>query len=946
MAAVRVEFGLLGPLVVLCEGAVVPVASGRQGALLAALLLDADHVVTIGQLTEVLWGATPPASARAALHNQVRRLRDALTVVGRDRIRTKPGGYLIHLEQGELDVTRMRDLLAAARASGSDGGWANASALAASAVLLWRGEPMADVDSEVLAARIPDLTETYQQAVETRLDAEMHLGHDAEVISDLRRLTSDRPLNEHSHALLMLALYRCGRQGEALAVYRAARRILVGELGCGPGPELQHLHQRILNGDPDLAASVPAPAAGPEGPVPVVPRELPGAPGHFTGRMDELRALTGLLERSADGTAGTLVVSAIGGTAGIGKTTLAVQWAHQVADRFPDGQLYVNLRGFHPSGRPVPPAEAVRGFLDALGVPAERIPVSPDAQAGLYRSLLSGKRVLVMLDNARDAEQVRPMLPASRGCLVLVTSRNQLAGLVAAEGAHTLTLDLLPQAEARELLALRLDPERLAAEPGAAADLIELCAGLPLALAIAAARASARPALRLGTLAEELKDAQLRLDGLETGDPAVSARAVFSWSLDDLPAPAVRLFRLLGLHPGPDIAIPAAASLAGIAPPQARGALSELTRAQLLSEHVPGRYAMHDLLHAYAAEQACALESHADQQAATYRMLDHYLHTAWAADRLLRPTRVPIAMDPPQPGTAPEEFSDGAQAFAWFQAEKRVLLGAVELVHAAGLTGYAWKLPWALTVFLDCRGDWQQIAVTQEAALAAARSAGDKLGQANAHADLGRACMRLGRTALGHLEQALYLYHDMRSTIGQGRIHLSLALALDTEGRYDEAFAHNKDALRLLSQTDDQAGQADALSSIGWSYAQRGDYPKALDCCRQAIELQRDVGNRHGEANTLDSIGYVYRNLGQYAEAIGCYEQSVSLFWELSDRYHQADTLVNLGDTLSDAEDPRGARSAWQKALNVLEDLHHPHAVQVRARLLRPPCPQQSQISS
>jgi DNA-binding SARP family transcriptional activator/tetratricopeptide (TPR) repeat protein len=919
---------------VLCDGVAVPVPGCRQGALLAALLLDANRLVTIGRLTDVLWDATPPTSARSALHNQVKRLRDALGEVGRERVRTKPGGYLIHIEPGELDVMRMEDLLASARTAARDGAWDRASAMAAGAVLLWRGEPLAGIDSEPLSRRIPSLTEIYRQAVEIRLEAELNLGRHAEAIGELRRLVADQPFREHSYALLMLALYRCDRQGEAMAVYQEARQVLIGELGCEPGPELHRVYQQILSGDPILGVVEPAAAAS--GLVPVVPRELPGAIRHFTGREHERRALNGLLDRAEDDTAGAAVICVIGGTAGIGKTALAVQWAHQVADQFPDGHLYVSLRGFHPSGTPMPSGEALRRLLDALGVPAVRIPAGSDAQAALYRSLLSGKRMLVVLDNARDAEQVRPLLPGSPGCLVLVTSRSQLAGLVAAEDAHMLTLDLLTQAEAHELLALRLGRACVNAEPGAAAELIGLCAGLPLALAIAAAHASARPGLPLGTLADELRDVQRRLDTLETSDPSVSARAVFSWSLSDLPAQAVRMFRLLGLHPGPDITIPAAASLARIAPLQVRRALRELAGAHLVNEHLPGRYAMHDLLRAYAAEQARAFDRDADRQAAIRRMLDHYLHTARTADRLLRPARSPIALDPPEPGTVPEEFSGHAQAMAWFLAEQQVLLSAAGFARTAGCTPHAWKLPWTLSAFLDFRGDWQQMAAAHQTALGAARDADDKEGQARAHLNLARACIRLGRTddGFGHLEHALCLYQQMKSLVGQGRTHLALALALDTEGRYDEAFSRNRQALRLLSQAGDHAGKADALSSVGWSHALRGDYAEALACCHQALKLQRESGNQHGEAGTLDSIGYVHRHLGQHVQAVTCYEQSVNLFRELGDRYQEADAFLNLGDTFDAAGGPQQARDAWQKALNILDDLHHPRAAQVRSTLL------------
>jgi DNA-binding SARP family transcriptional activator len=592
----RIEFGLLGPLLVRRESTLIPVARGRQSALLAALLLDAGRLVTIDQLTEVLWGDRAPASARAALHNQVRRLRDGLGAAGRDRIRTRPGGYLIRVEPDELDVTRMQELLAAARAAAGDGAWERACAMAADAVLLWRGQPLADVDSDVLARRIPDLTETYRQAAEMRLEAQMNLGQHAETISELRRFTADQPFREHPYALLMIALYRCGRQAEAIAVYQQARRLLVGELGCEPGPELRRVHQQILNDDPALAAPPPTTAAAGQRLVPVVPRELPAAIGHFTGRARELRALTMMLDRMGDPVMGAVVICAIGGTAGVGKTALALHFAHRVAGRFTDGQLYVNLRGFAPSGVPVTPGEAVRGFLDALGVPPERIPARQQAQAGLYRSLLADRKMLIVLDNARDEQQVRPLLPASPASLVIVTSRNQLAGLAAADGARLLSLDVLPSDEAVQLLSARIGAGRAVAEPEAASEIAALCACLPLALAVAAARAAARPRFRLTELAAGLRGAAGRLDALDAGDPAVSVRAVFSWSYLQLGPAAARMFRLLGLHPGPDIGVPAAASLAAVDEPEARRVLGELARDCLVTEHAPGRYAFHDLL--------------------------------------------------------------------------------------------------------------------------------------------------------------------------------------------------------------------------------------------------------------------------------------------------------------------------------------------------------------
>jgi hypothetical protein len=463
----------------------------------------------------------------------------------------------------------------------------------------------------------------------------------------------------------------------------------------------------------------------------VVPRQLPAAVPHFTGRAGELAALSRLLEPPAgasEASGGAVVISAIGGTAGIGKTALAVHWAHRVARRFPDGQLHVNLRGFDPSGSPVEPGEAVRGFLDALGIAAERIPATPEAQAALLRSLLTDRQMLIVLDNARDAQQVRPLLPGSPGCLVLVTSRNQLTGLAVAEGARLLMLDVLPDTEARELLARRLGARRASAEPGAVAELAGLCARLPLALSVVAARAGARPGFSLAALAAELRDARGRLDVLDTGEAATSVRAVFSWSYASLSARAARMFRLLGLHPGPDLTVPAAASLAGVPVQQARDTLAELTGAHLLAEHLPGRLACHDLLRVYAAERAHADESEAERHSAVGRMLDHYLYTAYAASIALYPARDPIALCARQPAAEPEHIDGNDDALAWLVAEHRVLVMVIAQAARDGFDAYAQALPETLATFLDRHGHWHDCITSQRIALAAAERMGTSPG--------------------------------------------------------------------------------------------------------------------------------------------------------------------------------------------------------------------------
>jgi hypothetical protein len=446
----------------------------------------------------------------------------------------------------------------------------------------------------------------------------------------------------------------------------------------------------------------------------------------------------------------------------VGKTALAIHWAHQVADRFPDGQLYVNLRGFGPSGTPMSPAAAVRLFLDGLGTDPERIPAGLDAQAALYRSVLAGRRMLIVADNARDPEQVRPLLPGARGCLVLVTSRNQLAGLAAAEGAHLISLDVLTEAEAHELLSGRLG-QRAAAEPGAVAELARLCARLPLALSIAAACATAQPGLPLTAVADGLREAGNRLDALSTGEMATDVRTVFSWSCQQLSSLAKRVFGLLGVHPGPDISLPAVASLAGLPAGGARRAMIELARAHLVAENAPGRFACHDLLRAYAAEQAGGLPE-AERQLATGRMLDHYLHAAFGASCLAYPHPEPIPLRPPRAGTRPEGFADRQQAVAWFRAERQVLLAVIGQVPADAEFGrYAWQLPWAVALFLDGAGHWQELATIQESALAAASDAGNREAQAAAHFHLSNAQMRMGAfcEAAAHLAATLELGREL-----------------------------------------------------------------------------------------------------------------------------------------------------------------------------------------
>jgi DNA-binding SARP family transcriptional activator/Tfp pilus assembly protein PilF len=972
--------GVLGSLLVTGEGAAIAVPSDKQRILLAALLLRPNRPVSFDALAEALWDTDPPPSAAVTIRNHVKRLRKTLGPVAGPRIVTRQPGYLMEVGAEECDLSEFsrcyRLGLEAARA----GEWRRAADTLGEALSYWRGELLADVPSPALLQNEgPRIVEMRLQALETRIEALLQLGGSADLVADLRQLAAEHPLRERFHGQLMLALYRAGRQADSLAVYQAAHRKLVDELGVGPGPELRALHEQILHADPRLLLErghepqhTPSPSpspslaqesldgAAPVGPddgtiqipdpmreetrrptpTPLVPRQLPAAPRHFAGRGHELKVLGDLADQAQAAatdapSSGTVTIAAIDGTAGIGKTALALHWAHRIADRFPDGQLYANLRGFDPADRPVAPAEAIRGFLDAFGVPVSRLPADLAAQSSLYRSLLSGKRVLVVLDNARDVEQVRPLLPGSSSCLVVTTSRSPLTSLAVAEGAGVLTLDVLSGDEARDLLDDRLPAERLAAELSAVDELVELCAGLPLALGIAASRAAARPALRLSALAGQLCDARRRLDALAIGDDSADLRAVFSWSYRSLTAGAARMFRLLGLDAGPDISLPAAACLAGVPPNQARRLLSELARASLLIEHVPDRYGFHDLLRAYAAEQAQTLDPEPERRAAVRRTLDYYLYTAHAAALLLNSSRKPLCLPPLSTGTTPQPLADYDEALAWLQAEHQVLLAAISTAATSGFDLHACQIAWTLSTYQNRLGYWHDWTSAQHSALAAATRLGDKVAQADAHRNLGRAALRYHDSAgaQSHLERTLALHEELGDQVGQADALIELARALGRQARYDEALDCARRALRLYQDTADPTGPAYALNAIGWYHCQTGDYAAALEYCGQALELHRELNDISALADTWDSLGYVRYHLGDTAEALSAYEQAAQLYQQVDARYDMAVTMTRIGDTHERADNRSAAVLSWQRALTVLDDIGHPDADDVRDKL-------------
>ncbi|MDQ2875148.1 MAG: tetratricopeptide repeat protein [Actinomycetota bacterium] len=640
-------------------------------------------------------------------------------------------------------------------------------------------------------------------------------------------------------------------------------------------------------------------AASPQERPPTAPHQLPATARTFTGRAAEMRTLNALLEQAVT-RADTVVISAIGGMAGVGKTALALQWAHRVTNRFPDGQLYANLRGFDPVRDPVASAEVLRNFLDALGIPAGRVPASPDAQAGLYRSLLAGKRMLVMLDNARGEDQIRPLLPASPGCLVLVTSRRQLTGLVAGDGADLVVLDTLTEDDARQLLSCRTGADRAAAEPAAVGELIELCGRLPLALVIIAARAATRPGVPLAMLAAELRDTAGRLNALDTSDTDTSVGAAFSCSYRHLSPAAAQMFRLLGLHPGPAITTIAAARLARTSPLAAAAAVGELTQAHLLDEELPGQYAFHDLLRAYAAQQAGTVDSPAEQAAALTCLFDYYLAVAGTAMDTLAPAeqqRRP-AVGPPGPGSPPVSTPDSA--LRWLDAERANLVAIARHAAHHGWPGHATRLGVILFRYLDDGGHHLDALIIYTQALEAARQAGDRMAQAHMLRNLSAVDYRQGRydQAGQQLQEALAIYFDLGDRSSQGRTLVNLGLVLWRQGSYRAAIDHYRQAVTIVQDLGDKLLQASVLDNMGVVFCRLGRYLEAASYHRQALALFRDLGDRRGAVGAVDNLGAALRGQGLAQEAADCHEMALAAFRELSCRDGEADALNRLAAAL------------------------------------------------
>jgi DNA-binding SARP family transcriptional activator/tetratricopeptide (TPR) repeat protein len=871
-----VEVRVLGPLLVTIAGKPAEIGAAQKRRLvLAVLLARAGRPVPIDTLVEAVWPDRPPASARRNLQLYVHQLRG---VLGGERIAAGADGYAI--DAGDrLDAGRFRELTVAGGAALDTGDAAGAEATLRTALDLWRGPAFAEfLDCELVAEEAARLELRRLETYERWAEAQLVTGATPRLAAELTELCRLHPYRESLRGHMMRALYQTGRRVEALAVFRETRALLVDEVGVEPGPTLQRLHEAMLRGDEAL---VPPPRTEVRL-SPPSPRQLPPAPTVFAGREEALALLDESLP--GDGRSGRTV--AICGMGGVGKTTLAVHWAHRVADRFPDGQLYVHLRGYAP-GTPMRPIEALGLVLRALGVPPAQVPVDLDGATGMYRTRLAERRLLMVLDNARDAEQVRPLLPAAAGCLALITSRDRLTGLAARDGIRRLTLDVLTPAEAVTLVG-RLVGD---VDQRAATALAEACGFLPLAIQIAAAHLADRPGASLADHAEALRR-DAGLGGLEIdGDPEASVRSAFTHSYRALDPAAQRLFRLLGLVPGLDVTVPAAAVLAGTDAAQAQRLLDSLVRAHLVTAGRSGRYTLHDLLRLYAREQVAAATDGLGQAEAAGRLYDFYLYTLDAAARMLYPRAVRLPVDVPEGHPRLVGFPDQAAAVEWVDAELANLVAAIRYAAAAG----PWRTSWLLAdslggyFWLRSRHGTQWLA-TAEAGLAAATAGGDEPALAAAHLNLALAHRSLHRpaTAIRHATEALAMSRRSGWLEGQASALSELTADHAELGHNGPALAALDEALAVNRRIGGHARQAGPLAARSGLRFRMGQLRESLSDGLAALELYRGIRNPAGEAYAHVNTALSYLYLGRFEAARDHVTRSLRLFEPIGERYGRA----------------------------------------------------------
>jgi DNA-binding SARP family transcriptional activator len=949
------RFRLLGPLEVRAGEDWQGIGAPKWRSVLAALLINAGQIVPVDVLINEVWGDTPPAKAGNLISIYVLRLRRLLGDTDSSLLVTRAPGYLLRLAPGDTDVQVFETLLRDGGRAYADGDPGRAAAQLAEAVALWHGTPLADVPATTLVETESErLAELRLDAAELRIKAELACGSHAQVIPELRRLLADHSLREGLWLLLMQALDGAGRHAEALDAYGQARSVIAEELGVDPGAELRQFYAHLLAEDEErasdigdapgsISAGTVAPSSGPPGSAPVpaeavrprsVPAQLPADVADFTGRDDQVKHLSDVLSSpSLDDDPGVVRIALVAGSGGLGKTSLAVHSAHRVRASFPDGQLYVDL--FGATANPLPAGDVLARFLRDLGVDGRDIPVGEDERAARYRTVLAGRRLLVVLDNARDAAQVRPLLPGSASCAVLITTRSRMPDLAS---TRLVDLNVLDDDEALALFTRIVGDERAAAEPEATAELLLACAGLPLAIRICAARLATRSSWTIRAMAGRLRDEHRRLDELRVGDMAV--RASFEVSFASLPAgtqadgiaPA-EAFRLLGLWQGPSISSAAAAALFGTPDYLAEDALEILVDAHLLESTTADRYKFHDLLRVYSSERAVADLPGPARDDAVGRLLRWYMRTADAASIAVSPHTYNLPLASADADSPPLGFTGSDEALSWYDSERVNIVAATRQASVSGRHEIAWRLPAPLFWVFYHRDNWVDLVTTHRIALASARQAGDRQGEAWVLNNLGVALATTGHSeGIGLLEQALAIRREIGDRMGEAQAANNLADAYQRLGRAAEALGPLQRALDLNRQAGNRYGEGVALVNLGECLLDLDRADEAIDGLQQARRTFAEIDYPDGAGFATYWLGRCSASLGRDAEALDYLHQALASHQAAGNRLRQAVTLRFLGRIQARTGLAAEARESWTRAAAIFDDLGDSvQAAEVRA---------------
>ncbi|MFG3332102.1 BTAD domain-containing putative transcriptional regulator [Streptomyces tendae] len=902
------RFAVLGPVRAWRGSDALPSGSPQQRALLAALLLRDGRTATAPELIDAVWGDDPPSQALAVMRTYMSRLRKTLSSA---HLVSESGGYALRLPPGSLDLGLAQSLADQAESARTSGDRESARTLLDRSLSLWDGEPLAGVPGPRAETERTRLLEWRLQLLEIRLELDLELGHHAEIVSELTALTAAHPLRERLRELLMVALYRSGRQAEALAVYADTRRLLADELGVDPRPELSDLQQRILNADVDL--SHPEPPSASVAPVRVRPAQLPAAVPDFTGLTGFVEELRDTLAAGAEGQ--VMAISALSGIGGIGKTTLAVHVAHAARRHFPDGQLYVDLQGT--GFRPAEPEAVLGDFLHTLGVRSADLPDSLQARSALYRSLLDDRRVLVLLDNARDAAQVRPLLPGTAGCAALVTSRARMAGLA---GAHLVDLDVMSPEEALLLFTRIVGEERVRADRRAALDVVEACGFLPLAIRIAASRLAARRTWTVSVLAAKLVDERRRLDELQAGDLAV--KSTFELGYGQLEPTQARAFRLLGLADGPDISLAAAAAVLDLPEPDTEHLLEALADCSLLESVTPGRYRFHDLVRLYARACAERDEQPSEQEAALERLLGFYLATASGVYALERPgDRFPAHLsDPRHTGLT---FAEPQAAQDWLYREAGPLLACVQQATGRpGMLRRAVDLLWAAKDLVESGARAKQYEAAAVALRDAACAAGDRGAEGRARTTLTNVHIVAGRftEADDEARQAMELAHQANDPLLSCWAPNDRGIIAVHQGRYDDGERYLSDAIDGFRADANLVGEASALCNLSRVHVAVGRLDSAIELAQQGIAIYERMGLPLRLANGRYTLGIALTQAGRIDEATHQLGEALPLFRDGHQVLWEGMTHLRLAEAHLAANRPSQAAAHAEQAL-VLRDI-------------------------